>query len=1154
MSRTSYPAPPLPRAGQLRAWWRAPASPTALAWYLAQSARAHDAPLLVIARDNHGANQLEADLQTLLGGDPALPVVAFPDWETLPYDRFSPHPDIISQRLSALHRLPALKRGLVIVPVQTLLQQLAPRSYVIGGSFDLKVGQRLDLEAEKRRLESAGYRNVPQVMDPGDFAVRGGLLDVFPMGADEPLRVELLDEDIDSIRAFDPESQRSLDKVEAVHMLPGREVPMDEASIARVLATLRERFDVDTRRSSLYQDLKSGLAPAGVEYYLPLFFERTATLFDYLPDGSLPVVCTGAYEASVAFWAQTADRYEQRRHDVERPLLPPSALYLSPELLRERLNDAPRIEVWSADHARIADAHALGDQPLPPLPVAAREAPAGDALKSFLGHYPGRVLIAADSPGRREALLEVLQAAELKPPVVADLPSFLADDARFAIAVAPLEDGFALDDPRIAVLTERQLFPERAGSTRRTRRAGREPEAIIRDLGELTEGAPIVHEDHGVGRYRGLIAMDVGGMPGEFLEIEYAKGDRLYVPVAQLHLISRYSGASAETAPLHSLGGEQWSKAKRKAAEKVRDVAAELLEIQARRQARAGLALQVDRAMYEPFAAGFPFEETPDQLAAIDATLRDLASSQPMDRVVCGDVGFGKTEVAVRAAFAAASAGKQVAVLVPTTLLAEQHYRNFRDRFADYPLKVEVLSRFKSTKEIKAELEKVAAGTIDVIVGTHRLLQPDVKFKDLGMVIVDEEQRFGVRQKEALKALCANVHLLTLTATPIPRTLNMAMAGLRDLSIIATPPPNRLAVQTFITQWDNALLREAFQRELARGGQLYFLHNDVESIGRMQRELSELVPEARIGIAHGQMPERELEKVMLDFQKQRFNVLLSTTIIESGIDIPNANTIIINRADRFGLAQLHQLRGRVGRSHHRAYAYLITPDRRAITPDAEKRLEAIASMDELGAGFTLATHDLEIRGAGELLGEDQSGQMAEVGFSLYTELLERAVRSIKQGKLPDLDAGEEVRGAEVELHVPALIPEDYLPDVHTRLTLYKRISSARDSDALRELQVEMIDRFGLLPDAAKHLFAIAELKLKANALGIRKLDLGENGGRIVFESKPNIDPMAVIQLIQKQPNLYAMEGPDKLRIKHPLPLPEDRFNAARALLTTLAPG
>ncbi|WP_313343739.1 transcription-repair coupling factor [Stenotrophomonas sp.] len=1155
MSRTSYPAPPLPRSGQLRAWWRAPASATALAWYVARAADTHDGPLLVIARDNHGANQIEADLRTLLGSASDLPVVAFPDWETLPYDAFSPHPDIISQRLAALHQLPTLRRGIVVVPVQTLLQQLAPLKYIIGGSFDLKVGQRLDLDAEKRRLEAAAYRNVPQVMDPGDFAVRGGLLDVFPMGAEAPLRVELLDEDIDSIRAFDPESQRSLDKVDAVRMLPGREVPLDELSVSRVMATLRERFDVDTRRSALYQDLKAGLAPAGVEYYLPLFFDQTATLFDYLQPNALPVIAPGVGEAAASFWAQTQNRYEQRRHDVERPLLSPTELYLSPEALSARLNTLPRVEVWNAEHPRVAEAQPLGDQPLPPLPVAARDAPAGEALKSFLGHYPGRVLIAADSPGRREALLEVLLSAELKPPVVADLPTFLADPAlRFAITVAPLEDGFALEAPALAVLTERQLFPERAGQTRRSRRAGREPEAIIRDLGELTEGAPIVHEDHGVGRYRGLIVLDAGGMPGEFLEIEYAKGDRLYVPVAQLHLISRYSGASPETAPLHSLGGEQWSKAKRRAAEKVRDVAAELLEIQARRRARAGLALHVDRAMYEPFAAGFPFEETPDQLAAIDATLRDLASSQPMDRVVCGDVGFGKTEVAVRAAFAAASAGKQVAVLVPTTLLAEQHYRNFRDRFADWPLRVEVLSRFKSTKEIKAELEKVAAGTIDVIIGTHRLLQPDVKFKDLGLVVVDEEQRFGVRQKEALKAMRANVHLLTLTATPIPRTLNMAMAGLRDLSIIATPPPNRLAVQTFITAWDNALLREAFQRELARGGQLYFLHNDVESIGRMQRDLAELVPEARIGIAHGQMPERELERVMLDFQKQRYNVLLSTTIIESGIDIPNANTIIINRADRFGLAQLHQLRGRVGRSHHRAYAYLVVPDKRSMTPDAEKRLEAIASMDELGAGFTLATHDLEIRGAGELLGEDQSGQMAEVGFSLYTELLERAVRSIRLGNLPDLDAGEEARGAEVELHVPALIPDDYLPDVHTRLTLYKRISSARDSDQLRELQVEMIDRFGLLPDPAKHLFAVAELKLQANELGIRKLELGENGGRIVFEAKPRIDPMSVIQMIQKQPKLYTMDGPDKLRIKHPLPLPEDRFNAAKALLATLAPG
>ncbi|HEY0860851.1 MAG TPA: transcription-repair coupling factor [Pseudoxanthomonas sp.] len=1149
----ALPVPPLPRGSQSRAWWRAPASPTALAWSIASAARVHEGPLLVVARDNHEAHQLEADLHTLLGAAGDLPVVAFPDWETLPYDQFSPHPDIVSQRLAALHRLPTLARGIVVVPVQTLMQRLSPLRHIAGGSFDYRMGQRLDFDAEKRRLEAASYRHVPQVLDPGDFAVRGGLLDVYPMGAEAPLRIELLDDTIDSIRHFDPDSQRSLDRVEAVQLLPGREVPLDERSVERAMTLLRDRFDVDTRRSALYQDLKSGLAPAGVEYYLPLFFDTTSTLFDYLHADALPVLGDGFGEAAEAFWAQTRNRYEQRRHDIERPLLPPDEIYLSPDSLRERLNQRQRVEVCGPQHSRHADALPLGDQPLPPLPVAAKDAPAGEALKSFLGHYPGRVLIASDSPGRREALLEVLQAAALVPDVLADFTAFRTGRERFAIAVAPLEDGFALDDPRIAVLTERQLFPERATQAHRRRRTGREPEAIIRDLGELTEGAPIVHEDHGVGRYRGLIAMDVGGMPGEFLEIEYAKGDRLYVPVAQLHLISRYSGASPETAPLHSLGGEAWAKAKKKAAEKVRDVAAELLEIQARRQARAGLALHVDRPMYEPFAAGFPFEETPDQRAAIEAVLRDLQSSQPMDRVVCGDVGFGKTEVAVRAAFAAASAGKQVAVLVPTTLLAEQHYRNFRDRFADWPLKVEVLSRFKTAKEIKAELEKLAEGKLDVIVGTHRLLQPDVKFKDLGLVIVDEEQRFGVRQKEALKALRANVHLLTLTATPIPRTLNMAMAGLRDLSIIATPPANRMAVQTFVTPWDDALLKEAFQRELARGGQVYFLHNDVESIGRMQRELQELVPEARIGVAHGQMPERELEQVMLDFQKQRFNVLLCTTIIESGIDIPNANTIIMNRADKFGLAQLHQLRGRVGRSHHRSYAYLVVPDKRSITTDAQRRLEAIASMDELGAGFTLATHDLEIRGAGELLGEDQSGQMAEVGFSLYTELLERAVRSIRAGHLPDVDVGQERRGAEVELNVPALIPEDYLPDVHTRLTLYKRISSAPEKEDLRDLQVEMIDRFGLLPDPAKYLFATAELKLAANALGIRKLELGEHGGRIVFESKPNIDPMAVIQLIQKQPRLYAMDGPDKLRIKVPLPDAPDRFNAAKALLATLSP-
>ncbi len=1151
---------PMPRPGQQRAWWRAPASGTALAAAALAAAQRADGPLLLVARDNHAAHQLEADLRTLTGGDPALPVLGFPDWETLPFDRFSPHPEIVSQRLATLARLPELKRGLVIVPAATLMQRLAPRGHVLGNRFSVRLGQRMDMDAEKRRLESAGYRNVPQVFDPGDFAVRGGLLDVYPMGADAPFRVELLDDEIDSIRAFDPESQRSLDRIDAIELLPGREVPMDDAHVQRALEALRERFDIDTRRSALVQDLKAGLAPAGVEYYLPLFFAAqrggagsTETLFDYLGTNALPLVCDGALEAAEHAWKQIGERFEQLRHDIERPLLPPAELWLSPDALRETLNRFERIEVCGAEHPRHGDAQPLPVQPAPALPLTVKDQPAGQALRDFLSNYPGRVLVAADSAGRREALLEVLQAAGLKPVVSENWPAFAASDTRFAITVAPFDDGFALDAPQTAVLTERQLFPERAAQPRRRKRAGREPEAIIRDLGELTLGAPIVHEDHGVGRYRGLVAMDVGGMPGEFLDIEYAKGDRLYVPVAQLDRISRYSGANPDTAPLHNLGGEQWAKAKKKAADKVRDVAAELLEIQAKRQARQGLAIDVDRAMYEPFAAGFPFEETPDQHAAIEAVLRDLASSQPMDRVVCGDVGFGKTEVAVRAAFAAASAGKQVAILVPTTLLAEQHYQNLRDRFADWPLRVEVLSRFKSKKEIEAELAKLAEGKLDVIVGTHRLLQPDVKFSDLGLVIVDEEQRFGVRQKEALKKLRANVHLLTLTATPIPRTLNMAMSGLRDLSIIATPPANRLAVQTFVHVWDDALLREAFQRELARGGQVYFLHNDVESIGRMHDELQALVPDARIGIAHGQMHERELERVMLDFHKQRTNVLLCSTIIESGIDIPNANTILINRADKFGLAQLHQLRGRVGRSHHRAYAYLLVPDGRSITPDAKKRLEAISSMDELGAGFTLATHDLEIRGAGELLGEDQSGQMAEVGFSLYTELLERAVKSIKQGRIPDVDDTDRF-GADVDLHVPALIPDDYLPDPHARLTLYKRISAARDGNALRELQVEMIDRFGLLPDATKHLFATAELKLDATRLGIRKLDLGGSGGRMQFVEKPAVDPMAVIRLIQGQPKHYRMDGPDKLRITLELPDAATRFSAARGLLTALQPG
>ncbi len=1143
--------PPLPPSQKQRRHWTTPhGSSRALA--LAECARAHAGIVVAVAPDTHAAHTLEAELAVFAGGD--LEVLQFPDWETLPYDLFSPHPDIVSQRIATLYRLPSLKRGVLVVPVATLMQRLAPRSYVTGSGLALELKQKLDMAGEQRRLEAAGYRNVPQVQEPGDFAVRGALLDIFPMGSPEPYRIELFDDEIESIRTFDPETQRSDHKVDAVRLLPAREFPLTEESAKAFRNTLRERFPIDPRRCPLYQDIKEGATPAGIEYYLPMFFTRTETLFDYLSDDALFVLGEGALDAAESFWTQTGQRWEQRAHDVERPVLPPAELYLPPQQLRERLNDVLRVDVvakGTSDHA--AD---LGTQPAPSLPLNRKGEETGEALRRFVSAYPGRVLIAVDSAGRREALIEQLAAAQLRPQTYAGWREFAADANRFGIAVAPLETGFALTEPALTVLTERELLGERAQQTRRRKRAARDPEAVLRDLSELTIGAPIVHIDHGVGRYQGLIKLDVGGRaqygeePSEFLSIEYAKGDKLYVPVAQLHLVSRYSGTAPELAPLHALGGDAWERAKKKAAQKVRDVAAELLAIYAQREARQGTAIAVDREMNEQFAAAFPFEETPDQATAIDAVLADLAKAKPMDRVVCGDVGFGKTEVALRAAFATATGGKQVAVLAPTTLLAQQHYQNFRDRYADWPIRVEVLSRFKSPKEIRAALDKLADGQIDVMIGTHKLVQPDVKFKDLGLVIIDEEQRFGVRQKEALKKLRAEVDLLTLTATPIPRTLNMAMAGLRDLSIIATPPAHRLAVQTFIGPYDPALIREAMQREHARGGQVYFLHNDVDTIEKTARELQELMPDARIRFAHGQMPDKELEQIMLDFYRQRFNVLVATTIIESGIDVPSANTIVINRADRFGLAQLHQLRGRVGRSHHRAYAYLMTPEGRSITADAEKRLEALASLDELGAGFTLATHDLEIRGAGELLGEEQSGQIEEVGFSLYTEMLDRAVRALKQGKVPDFDLTSE-HETEIELHLPALIPDDYLPDVNTRLTLYKRIASARNEDELRDLQVEMVDRFGLLPDPVKHLFAVTSLKLAATPLGIRKLEVGANGGRVIFRPQPAVEPMTVIRLIQSQPRVFALDGQDKLKFKMPLEGASERLRAANDLLATL---
>ncbi len=1139
--------PPLPTTPRQRRYWTPPHG-SARALLIAEAARSHPGLLVAVTRDTQRAQALEAELKIFAGG---LPVLHFPDWETLPYDVFSPHPEIVSQRIATLYQLPSVKRGVLVVPVATLMQRIAPRAHITGSGLVLAKRQKLDLVNEQRRLEACGYRNVPQVAEPGDFAVRGALLDIFPMGTAEPYRIELFDDEVESIRSFDPETQRSQQQVEKIELLPAREFPLTEEAAKNFRSNLRERFPIDVRRCPLYQDMKEGVTPGGIEYYLPLFFRETATLFDYLADDALFVLGEGAGEAADQFWTQTAERYDQRAHDIERPVLPPAELYLPPEQLREQFNKRLRVEVVDSGHEHAVTS---GTQPAPELPLNRKGEEPGTSLRHFLASYPGRVLIAADSAGRREALNETLAGAGLKPTSMEGWSAFLAEDApRFAITIASLEQGFALTKPAITVLTERELYGERVRSERdRKRRRGgaRDPESIIRDLTELSLGAPIVHVDHGVGRYHGLISMDVGGMDGEFLTIEYAKGDKLYVPVAQLGLVSRYSGTAPELAPLHSLGGDAWERARRKAAEKVRDVAAELLAIYAQREARGGESMPIDRQLVEEFGSTFPFEETPDQETAIEAVLADLAAPRAMDRVICGDVGFGKTEVALRAAFATATAGKQVAVLVPTTLLAQQHYRNFADRFADWPVRVDVLSRFKSTKEVNEALKRLADGQIDVIVGTHKLLQPDIKFKNLGLVIVDEEQRFGVRQKEQLKKLRAEVDLLTMTATPIPRTLNMAMAGLRDLSLIATPPAHRSAVRTFISAWDPATIREALQRELSRGGQVYFLHNEVESIERTVRELEELVPEARIRIAHGQMPERELEGVMADFHRQRFNVLVCTTIIETGIDIPTANTIIINRADRFGLAQLHQLRGRVGRSHHRAYAYLVVPDRKSITADAQKRLEALASLEELGAGFTLATHDLEIRGAGELLGDEQSGQIQEIGFGLYTELLDRAVRALKSGKVPDFDLSSE-HETEVELHMPVLIPDDYLPDVHARLTLYKRIASARSEDDLRDLQVEMIDRFGLLPDSTKQLFAVASLKLMATPLGIRKLDFGANGGRIVFREKPDVDPMLIIKLIQQLPRVYKLDGQDKLKITLDLPGATERIRSAQEVLILL---
>ena len=1105
--------------------------------------------LLVVTADMQSAEGLREQYAFFAEGE--FPAVIFPDWETLPYDSFSPHQDIVSERLATLYRLPSLHRGLLIVSAATLMQRLPPPEFVTRNSLVMQTGERLVLEEIRSRLDMAGYRCVSQVMEHGEFAIRGSLLDLYPMGNEIPCRIDLLDEEIDSIKTFDPETQRSTGQQDAISILPAREFPFDEESIRLFRQRFRASFEGDPQASPLYRDVSNGIAPSGIEYYLPFFLQETATLFDYLPENGTVIQLDGVDTALDAFMAQTQERYESRRHDHERPLLEPAQLFIAADECLQQLASYPRITVSPFREVTDADEVDGRGTRLPPnVRIHPRSDQPAGALQQFIDDFPGRILITAESTGRRETLQEQLRGFGLAGTGVAGWAEFIASNIPLAVTVAPLEQGFVTTSPALAIIPEALLFGERAQQARR-RRPTRDPAAIVRNLTDLEINAPVVHEEHGVGRYLGLERIEAGGIEAEYLALEYAGGDKLYVPVASLELISRYTGATAESAPLHKLGSDQWARARRKAAKRIRDVAAELLDIYARRAARQGPAHSTPQDEYAAFTASFPFEETPDQEETINQVLADMQSPTPMDRLVCGDVGFGKTEVAMRAAFMAVQDGSQVALLVPTTLLAQQHFQNFCDRFAGWPVRIELLSRFRTRAQQEQILKGLADGTVDIAIGTHKLLQPDVEFKRLGLLIIDEEHRFGVRQKERIKSLRAAIDILALTATPIPRTLNMSLAGIRDLSIIGTPPPHRLAVKTFVCEWNDAIIREACLREIKRGGQVYFLHNDVASIERMATELAAIVPEAHIEIAHGQMRERDLEQVMLDFYHRRFNVLLCSTIIESGIDVPTANTIIMNRADKLGLAQLHQLRGRVGRSHHRAYAYLLTPPRRAMSADAVKRLAAVESMEELGAGFTLATHDLEIRGAGELLGEDQSGQIHEIGYSLYTDLLDRAVRALREGRTPVLDEPLH-RGPEIELQVPALIPDSYIPDVHTRLVLYKRIAGATAEHELDELQVEMIDRFGLLPEAVKNLFRIAAFKLHAAPMGIRKIELGMQEGRVRFGENPDIATERLIELVQTAPQQYRFDGTSGLRVSGDFSTEPLRFDTVSNLLAMLA--
>ncbi|MGX5201946.1 transcription-repair coupling factor [Aliikangiella sp. IMCC44632] len=1131
---------------------------SAFAFSIAQAAAELDSLMVVLLPDAAKTIPLKNEIEYFLNKQTDKPqaasgvsneddiaVITLPDWETLPYDYFSPHQDIISERLQTLYQLPRLKRGILLLPVSSALQKLPPRDYIEQQCLFLKVNQTIDIEQLRSGLVNNGYTMVANVLEHGEFAVRGSIIDLFPSGSEQPIRIELFDDEIESLRYFDAETQLTTVKVDEITLLPAREYPTDDNAIAAFRQNWRAAFDSNIKEAGIYRDVSNGLFPAGIEYYLPLFFPQLNTLFDFINTDKVLIVHKNDINKPVEiFWNELNERYEQYRHDKERPIVEPLSLFINQNQLATSLKHYPSLVLTGpCDDS----ANSLNFLSCPNVKVDHKSKHPIAELATQIKQFK-KILICAESSGRQEVLRELLAKHDLKFSNIHDWQSFSQLDRCLGLTTAPIQKGFAFQDTLI--ICESDLFGAQVLQSRRRQDKGLSPDQLIHSLAELKTGDPVVHVDQGVGRYLGLQTIDAGGMQSEFLTLEYSGGDKLYVPVQDLHLIHRYSGSNPDTAPWHKLGSESWSKAKSKALEKARDTAAELLDLYARRAAERGIKHKINQLDYQKFAAEFEFEATPDQQQAIEAVLADMQAKTPMDRLVCGDVGFGKTEVAMRAAYVAIQSGMQVAMLVPTTLLAQQHFNSFQDRFSQWPVNVGVLSRFQSKKEQEQVLARLASGNIDIVIGTHRLLSGQPQFKNLGLLLIDEEHRFGVRQKEILKSYRAKVDILTLTATPIPRTLNMSMSGMRDLSIIATPPAKRLAIKTFVRQHNTPLIKEAIQREIRRGGQVYFLHNSVDSIERTAREIQQLMPELQVAVAHGQMRERELEEVMKRFYHQQYHVLVCTTIIETGIDVPTANTIIMDRADKLGLAQMHQLRGRVGRSHHQAYAYLLTPPPKTITKDAKKRLEAIGNLEDLGAGFILATHDLEIRGAGELLGDEQSGHMQTIGFSLYMELLEEAVESLKSGAEPSLKLSQENQ-TEVNLGTSCILPESFVPDVGIRLSLYKRIANAKTSTALRDLQIELIDRFGLLPDPAKALFESAELKLRLTPMGIKKLEANDSRISLEFKPEPNIDTGKLINLIQTAPAKYRLEQGTRLKVVSSNENLQQRLQQINSLIETI---